>query len=407
MEQIMDTYDIELTLLAVMFKDDKLEFVKLDKLSEELFEFKLHKEMFKKIYALRIKKEPFDMTLGFNDYFTPEEFKWLMPYTSSDNSVANFSRYYNILLNNFRKRKVMELSSDKITVDQYEESMNKYSKVNYDIKIFNTKTDMPEYIRECGKILDGAYKTYKLGIKEIDDIVGDIFEGTMMVVGGRTSTGKSWMLLQLAYNLACQGYNILYFSCEMSKIKLLNRMVQTITGTRIESGIKKDLIKDKKHEDIIRAWNLIADKNITIVSISKFDERFINNMIDSTKAKVVIVDHIQSFSVSNKAETRAAAFSDIANNLKGMAEKQEILLIAASQQNRAGAMGDLDSLKESGGISEATDVAIMLEKINDTYSETNKTINYDIHISKNRNGMTGIAEMNFSYIYGKYIPRVI
>jgi replicative DNA helicase len=169
---------------------------------------------------------------------------------------------------------------------------------------------------------------------------------------------------------------------------------------------KKNFNDDKIKEMILHlkeANEKISHTDITMIEIHKFDDKLINKIIKQKSADVVFVDHIQSFSISDKIDNRAAAFSNIANNLKSMALTNDILIVVGSQQNRMGGAGSLDSLKESGGIAEACDVALLLERLEDTLDMAENKIGYNIHISKNRDGMTGKPKLYFSYKYGKFI----
>lgn len=388
----MYRHDLEMGILIMIFKDESLEWVKLERLDAELFTQDITKDLFRKIKEIRLNKQPYDVILSQSTYFNQKEWDAIKYYFSHDISVCNFDRYYNILISEFCKRKAIELGNDKITWEDYDKAINKYHKLTVATKLFNTKRDLQEYRDEVANILLGNYKLFYLGIPGLgDDTLGDIYEGAMIVVGGRTSTGKTWMMLQMAYSLAEQGHKVLYLSCEMSKTQLMNRIIKMNTG--IDIKLKKEL-KDEDVKKYDKEIAFIENKiDLTIMETSKFSEKEVNDRIKECGAKVVVADHIQRFVLPNK-ESRAAGFSDIANNLKAMATENKLLMIAGSQMNRGGETGNLDSIKESGGITEAADICILLERLT---APTDGGTSYSIHIAKNRNGKTGEKGFKFRW----------
>lgn len=56
------------------------------------------------------------------------------------------------------------------------------------------------------------------GLAEIDEYIGGLVPGTMSVVMGFTSQGKSLLANNIAYNAVKQGYNVIVLSLEISKL---------------------------------------------------------------------------------------------------------------------------------------------------------------------------------------------
>lgn len=78
---------------------------------------------------------------------------------------------------------------------------------------FNEKA-MPAKLSEIS--LEGKDRM-ATGMKELDRVLGGgIVEGSLVLVGGDPGIGKSTLLLQMCYQLSCQGKKVLYISGEES-----------------------------------------------------------------------------------------------------------------------------------------------------------------------------------------------
>jgi replicative DNA helicase len=80
-----------------------------------------------------------------------------------------------------------------------------------------------------------------------------------------------------------------------------------------------------------------------------------------------------------------------------------MLVIAGSQMNKAGDSRDLSALKESSGIEESCDLALLIARTKDNagheIKDTDFTKNITLHIAKNRNGQTGEVKFRFTKEY--------
>ena len=77
------------------------------------------------------------------------------------------------------------------------------------------------------------------GFKPLDDALGGLRPGNLIVLAGRPAMGKSALAEQIALNVAKQGTPALFVSCEMSHGELARRALAAecgISGKLIESG---------------------------------------------------------------------------------------------------------------------------------------------------------------------------
>ena len=69
----------------------------------------------------------------------------------------------------------------------------------------------------------------KFGIKGLDDLVGGMKKGTVSLAFSKTGGGKTIFALNVAYNAAAMGHNVMYISAEMSHSEISTRLDSRLT----------------------------------------------------------------------------------------------------------------------------------------------------------------------------------
>lgn len=393
-EMKVDKSEIENAIISGMFLDEKMDFIDLDKLPEKYFvNFPV---LFKKMVDYRKKKLPYCFHGEIvKKYFDKNEIITLAKGMNYFRHISNLPQYITTLKSIHLREKTVQCI-DKINttgnIDFVElQGIVKEFSSEINVKIFNFNESMKDYINYFQNRISGKIITYKFNIPELDDNFGKIYPGTSIIVGGRTSIGKSSLLLQFAYNIAKQDVPVLFISAEMSAEQLVDRIISFQTGIDLYD-ITNALIKEIDKEDILLEINELKKLKFNIYETSRFNEIDITKLINNTQAKVVFLDYIQRFALPESYDTRASAFSDIANGLKSIAKENNIVVISASQLSRAGYDKDgksrkvgLQSLKESGGLEESADGILLLEETGIDEDGIREIV---IKIAKNRQGRT-------------------
>lgn len=116
---------------------------------------------------------------------------------------------------------------------------------------------------------------------------------------------------------------------------------------------------------------------------------------------MVVVDYMQLMTLGDRAESRQIEISRLSAGLKQLARELKIPVIALSQLNRAvearqdkrPLMGDL---RESGSIEQDADAILLLFRKEYYFPEDVACKGKaEVIVAKNRNGPTGVAELNF------------
>lgn len=216
--------------------------------------------------------------------------------------------------------------------------------------------------------------------------------------------GKSSASTTIARNVAMQGIGVLFFTLEMSKTQVAQRLLA------IESGINTNKISNGTlTENELKRLSDALDR-IQDVPIYIDDSSFIN--IFDLRAKIkkyqllynniglIIVDYIGLLTATKRGASDTETITEITRNLKGMARDNNVPILALSQLNREidhrnPAIPILSDLRSSGSAEHDSDIVLMLYKEDEYDPETERKNIVDILIRKHRNGQTGEVSVYF------------
>lgn len=247
-------------------------------------------------------------------------------------------------------------------------------------------------------------------------IVG-LKQSGLYVIGARPGVGKTVVGMQLAWELS-RLEDVVFFSLEMDKASLLNRVVAGELNIPLES-IERGLLQPQWKgaiSDLIRTVEsklIISDRGgQTIQQIRSY----LTSIMVKRPVKVVFVDYLQLIQAANPKAPKYEQISQISMDLKNLAKEFGIPVVALAQLNRRidGKPDERPSagdLRDSGQIEQDADVIIMLSRkqsdadvIEDTKisrGESQKLYAYGqkslitLDVVKNRHGATGFFEAIF------------
>jgi replicative DNA helicase len=270
-----------------------------------------------------------------------------------------------------------------------------------------TQTKEPRHISlAVNELLQDVEKIYNkeksligipAGYTSIDRITGGWQPGSLIILAGRPSMGKTALALALAKNPASLGYPVGVFSLEMSDNELATRYLSGCSGysnTQIRNA-RVDL--DKLCDDSHKTANLPIYIDDT-AAISLFELRSkVKKLILKYGVKMIIIDYLQL--ITAEAGNREQEVSKISRGLKGISKEFNIPVIALSQLNRSvedrpDKKPRLSDLRESGAIEQDADIVCFvyrpayynLESITIDNIKTPSEGLLCVYCEKNRNG---------------------
>ena len=257
------------------------------------------------------------------------------------------------------------------------------------------------------------------GFKVLDNFLAGFQKSDLFILAGRPGMGKTGFALNLAYNIA---YNheperqktVLYFSLEMSKDQLVDRLLSMHTGVsnwqlRIGQLKESDFNKVASAQESLGQADLFIDDSPGLnISELRTKTRRLNY---KQPVDLVMVDYLQLMrGLSNMpGDSRVQEISEISRGLKLLAKELNIPIVALSQlsrqtESRESKQPALVDLRDSGSIEQDADVVAFLYR-EEYYRPENveKMGILEIQIKKHRNGPIGSVELYFNKEIQRYL----
>ena len=233
---------------------------------------------------------------------------------------------------------------------------------------------------------------YPTGLRELDEMMWGVHKRELLTIGARTSQGKSVMALEIAKNLVTHGQTVLFFSLEMSKEQLVERLLSNmckIDNTRLRKGKAWKEVEEK--DESFRTW--LEDARLVIDDQN--GHQFVNivEVVKEIKPDFVIIDYVQMISTKGFKD-KLSALEDFVKEIHNMGKANKFGTILISQINRSGADGRpaMHQLKAAGVLEEHSDSVILLQWKLEEHS-------YFCYVEKNRHGEVGEIKINFEPQY--------
>lgn len=218
--------------------------------------------------------------------------------------------------------------------------------------------------------------------------------GDLVIIAGEPSQGKSTLATTIAYNMACSGLPVAYYSLEMSGKQLVSRII----ASRVKLSAAKtlyDKLSDNEYQSLYDGS--LALKKLPIFFDEKSRTSFpatvssIKRMVKLKGVRVVFIDYLQIY-VNGHDDNREQLLGDMARDLKRLAVDTNTCIVALSQLNRAkekGGVPSMSRMRGSGQIEEACDVAVLVYRPN-----PNKEM---ARLKMDKGRMVGVAEENVRF----------
>jgi replicative DNA helicase len=259
---------------------------------------------------------------------------------------------------------------------------------------------MEELHRDKGKL-----RGVKTGFRDLDNLTAGLQKADLIVLAARPSMGKSTLAQNVAYNVATkENQAVLFFSLEMSKEQLVDRMLSEAAG--VDSwNIRTGNLSDDDFAKISEAMGEMAEAPIF------FDDTPGLSVLEMrTKARraahknplgLIVVDYLQLMqSARNYNDNRVQEVSEISRGLKLIARELDVPVLALSQlsrsvESRSPQIPMLSDLRESGSIEQDADIVMFIYREDYYNPDTDRQHVTDLILSKHRNGPTGKVELYF------------
>ena len=178
---------------------------------------------------------------------------------------------------------------------------------------------------ESGTVIDKV----KTGIPIIDKCTNGIAPSELVTIGAKSGVGKSALAVRIAINMFKAGKKVLIVSREMSKKQVAERILLSHSGVTKEQYENRDF-NDEQWVRIVETMEAFSGDGIIIDDkISTIQE--IKQAVRRTKPDVLIVDYVQLLTPSNPRDSRERQVAEISRELKKMTSDFDMVVIQLTQ----------------------------------------------------------------------------
>lgn len=251
----------------------------------------------------------------------------------------------------------------------------------------------------------GALRGVRTGYRDLDNMTAGLQRSDLIILAARPAMGKTTLVTNLAYNVATIAKQpVLFFSLEMSKEQLVDRMLADASGVDAWN-IRTGNLSDQDFSKLSEAMGEMAEAPIYID-----DTPGLSVLEMRTKARrasheaplgLIIVDYLQLMQASGRSDgNRVQEVSEISRGLKLIARELNVPVIGLSQlsrsvESRNPQIPQLADLRESGSIEQDADIVMFIYREKYYNPDTDRDNITDLIIAKHRNGPVGKVELFF------------
>lgn len=354
--------------------------------------------------------------------------EYLIDLCNSVPSAANSEFYARIVRDKAMLRDLIQCTGDIIQAayDQNEPAADILDEAEK--RLFSvTEQRITHQVVSIREVLDEAMKHLEAyssdtvtglptGFTELDNMLGGLQFGDLIVIAARPSMGKTALgLSMLEYVGIVENQPAAFFSLEMSRHQIAQRMLCShaqIDMHKLRHGRlnEKEITTLKLVGGNMRNYPVFIDDSagMSIMELRAKARRL--KMLHDIK--VVFVDYLQlMYDRVAGRESRQQEISAISRGLKALGRELEIPIVALAQLNRqvegrTSKRPIMSDLRESGAIEQDADVVILLHREEYYWDKKHRTESSEefqriqgkaeLIIDKQRNGPTGVVELHFN-----------
>lgn len=417
--------DAEKSLLGAVLIDEETLADASEHVSAKDFYDKRHATIYQGMMKLYEKHQPVDLLTLTDELKRTNQLEeiggstYLTELTNYVPTAAHAEAYAELISQKAVRRRLIKASSEisELGYDEElptEELLGKAESELFSVSDLSLKQDLVSLESILNESFDrieelhrnkGQIRGIRTGYRDLDNMTAGLQRSDLIVLAARPAMGKTTLVTNLAYNVATIAKQpVLFFSLEMSKEQLVDRMLADASGVDAWN-IRTGNLTDEDFGKLSDAMGEMAEAPIYID-----DTPGMTILEMRTKARranhehplgLIIVDYLQLMQGTGKDNgNRVQEVSEISRGLKLIARELNVPVIGLSQlsrsvESRSPQIPQLADLRESGSIEQDADIVMFIYREAYYNPDTDRENITDLIIAKHRNGPTGKIELYF------------
>ena len=432
--------EAEESILGGILLDPKAMGRIVDFLVADAFYVRSHQEIYRAAVSLHGKRKPTDlMTISswLQDHQLLDEvggIPRLLQLIERTVSAANIDRYAELVMDKYVRRQligvggeVIELARD--TTRELDEVLDGAEQEVFLVSNWGRTTrtlSNGEVASAAFTELEKNNPIYPTGLRELDNLIVGFEPGTLTLLAGRPSMGKSQAALFFALQMmVARRIPVIFFSLEMTAQQLEYRLWSLLSvhphycdygfyplrSGRIRqhrAGLAP--LTEREHETIARVLGIATelplylndDRGTTVMGMASECRRLIS---EGKRPGLVVVDYLQMMADDSPNGNRSYELGNVARGLYKMAGDLNVPVLALSQISRAVEGRNnkrplMADLSQSGILEMVSDNVVLLYRDEYYNPDSSDRDVLELIVGKARHGLTGTARFLFDKSYG-------
>ncbi len=404
-------------------------------LKTEAFFLQAHQEIYRAALALHRQGKPTDL-MAVSSYLSDRSLleqvggtAKLAQLINRTVSAVNIDRYTNLVMDKYLRRQliasgheIVELGHD--LVSELESVLNDSQRKVFQVcqQKLNTATNSTNEISiACFNDLETRHPIYETGLYDLDNLMVGFEPGTLTILAGRPSMGKSAIANFLTLQMATKHQlPAIYFSLEMTQKQLQYRLwslisefhcyrhlkLTKIQGDRIRrQRAGRIQLNQQEMDSIVKIMDICANLPIFINENRRITVAGIASECRRIKARegnlgLIVVDYLQMMAGEKASGNRSYDLGDVARSLYQLAGEIDAPILALSQvsrgvESRQDKRPMMSDLSQSGILEMVADNIIFAYRDEYYYPDTVHENILELILAKARHGDTGNIRLLF------------
>lgn len=395
MKDIFDK-QAEQSVLGAILLDERIAY-KLREMNKDLFFIASHQEIFEAMKSILDNNKPVDIVLLKDELEkrgTREKIgiAYITSLTTVVATTSNIDHYIKILREKLLLRQLKKQATELLDAIEKQNSINELSADIEALKNITIKNSSVQdsYVDASEIEVDySLHQNIPTGFKKLDAVLDGFRYGTLTVLSGRPSSGKSTIINQFIAAALEAGEKAFLYSGELPQRTVMDwfrntvvskehiKKYQTEYGTKFtgpsEYAVEliKKWVKDRLY---IYSEDAVADENEMV--------RAIEHLWLKKGVRMFIIDNLMTLAIDNKND-KYEAQKVFVRNLKNLAKKYKLVIMLVAHPKKGGDANNFDMFDVSGAseIINLCDYELAMSRKIDEEAGTDETF---IIILKNR-----------------------
>lgn len=349
----LHSLEVEKNILGAMIIDNNscIQVIE-EKVREENFYYTYNKILFRTIKSIFKDKATMDLLLLIEELKDKDLLSkvngvsYVTDVSSSVITTANLTNYIELLKEYSQKRKLISISNyiranigNGLEELQQEVTGLIAETIEGDNNTETSEKQEEEYLYILEKRMKGEINPIKTGLTGLDSKISGFNAGDLVTIFAFSGVGKTALAAQIALNNIRNNNKVLFFSLEMPKEQVRDRLISNLTAVPFKN-IRSGQLNDNELDKVIEANTYLSSNNRLLISVedellnitSKIQIEIMKNDID-----IVFIDYINLINITGNNKEEHYKVAECTRLLKKLAIKinKPIVILAQGKQECA------------------------------------------------------------------------